>query len=609
MQILRWFVAASTIAVTGVCNGAFAADWAPQVPQWGIEEIALKSTHAYANPFADVTFGAVFHCAGKTKTVAGFYDGDGVWKVRLMPEQVGACSFQTRSNDTALNGVRGRFTVGAAQASVHGPVHVAKTYHFSYADGTPYFLLGTTSYNWLNRDAALQDRTLASLEASPFNKLRFALFPKWYDFNHVEPAQFPYMRKANGEIDFDRFNPAFFANVEKRVQQMADHGIEADIILFHPYDHWGFAKMDEAHNLAWIRYVESRLGAFRNVWWALANEYDFMPPRDWDTLGKAARAADPYDHPLGIHNAGVWFDPSKPWIDHVIVQDGNPTVGRTVALSRQRYAKPAVIDEFGYEGNNGIMWGDLSGEEEVSRFWSITMAGGYGSHGETYMHPNGVLWWAAGGELVGDSPARLGFLKSVMSSLPFQDMTPSPQLVVGGTALAKPGQAYLFRFTPDPVIKIVNKASIRLSGAKLFKVEAIDPWLMKIYLLGYTGPGDQSFKPPISSGLLRITAVPEGEGKPQLLDDMTAAFAGNLPVGHTADPARFVNSVPHFSADYSISHMIPNPAAKAVLEQYIPEKVLYSVSYMSPDQLASFHFLTADKLKAMDAALGKIAAQ
>ena len=60
----------------------------------------------------------------------------------------------------------------------HGPVQVAKTYHFSYADGTPYFLLGTTLYNWLNREESLQHQTLETLSESPFTKIRFGLFPK-----------------------------------------------------------------------------------------------------------------------------------------------------------------------------------------------------------------------------------------------------------------------------------------------------------------------------------------------------------------------------------------------------------------------------------------------
>ena len=71
------------------------------------------------------------------------------------------------------------------------------------------------------------------------------------------------------------------------------------------------------------------------------------------------------------------------------------------------------------------------------------MAGGYASHGETYVHPGGILWWAAGGDLVGEAPARLGFLRSIMSSAPFQEISPAPDLADGGSALALKGQYYL----------------------------------------------------------------------------------------------------------------------------------------------------------------------
>ena len=71
------------------------------------------------------------------------------------------------------------------------------------------------------------------------------------------------------------------------------------------------------------------------------------------------------------------------------------------------------------------------------------MAGGYASHGETYVHPGGTLWWAAGGDLVGEAPAMLGFLRSIMSSAPFQEISPAPDIADGGSALALKGQYYL----------------------------------------------------------------------------------------------------------------------------------------------------------------------
>ncbi|MDE2302093.1 MAG: DUF5060 domain-containing protein [Sphingomonadales bacterium] len=580
---------------------------ADNVEQWGMKEITLTSAKSYANPFADVQLQGEFRCAGKVTSVAGFYDGAGRWKIRFMPETQGNCRFLTRSGDRALDHVAGHFTVTAPAANNHGPVRPAHVWHFSHADGTPYFLLGTTSYNWLNRDPALQDQTLATLAGTGFTKIRFALFPKWYQFNRVEPSVFPYERKADGQFDLDRFDPRFFANVEARIRQLQALGIEADVILFHPYDNWGFSRMDEAHNLAWLHYVTARLAAFRNVWWTMANEYDLMPARDWDRLGMAVRAGDPFDHPLGIHNFGAWYHPEHAWIDHVIIQDGFGSAGRSVAVSRLRYHKPAVVDEFGYEGDNGNGWGDLTGPQELSRMWDIVMAGGYGSHGETYVHPGGVQWWGAGGVLVGDSPTRLAFLKAVMTALPFQTMDPAPGLVTGGSALAAPGRAYLFRFPPPTAPMASPRHQIRLAGAPLFKVELIDPWQMTVTPLGYTGAGDQAFALPVAPALLRITAAPADAGKPEALGSLIARYL-NEPAQHwTVDPALFRADPLTYSDDFQIGQLIADPAARALLERDAPAAKLSGMMAAFPLNAANqFLKIPPGKMDALRTALARM---
>jgi hypothetical protein len=602
-------ISASGLAATPACAEP-QPTWSTNVNEWGVQEIVLHTHHAYNNPFKDVNVKGIFKTTGRTVTVDGFFDGNGTWKVRLMPSQLGIWTFKIRSKDSQLNGAAGKFVVEAPVPGDRGPVSPAKTYHFAYADGTPYFLLGTTSYNWLNRDAELQDRTLASLRQSGFTKLRFGLFPKWYKFNRVDPPTFPYERNSDGTFDFDRFNSMFFASVEKRIQQLSAMGIQADVILFHPYDNWGFAKMDEAHNIAWLRYVVARLAAFSNVWWTMANEYDLLSPRDWDRLTQTVNSSDPYKHPIGIHNLATWYDHSKPWIDHVILQDGSSAAARSAAIARKRYRKPVVVEEYGYEGNNGEAWGELTGPEEVARHWDITMAGCYASHGETYVHPGGVLWWAAGGELEGESPARLAFLKSVMTALPFQDMVPSPELVVNGSALAKPGEAYLIRivwggkeFAQSP------RVQVRLAGADLFKVELVDPWRMKVHPLGYTEPGDQAFTLPMLTALLRITAAKKGEGSPLPINTLTANFAGEPPTKMSANPALFKAEQLHYSLDFAIQQLQQNAAANAVLEKYLLPSVPRhgAITALPLERLPDFYpKLTQDLMRAIQTELQKI---
>ena len=620
MKLKSFMVLVVQIAagVITLCFSGFAAEpanasktssWEPTVQQWGLQELALHSRHPYNNPFQDVKVAAVFGCAGHTVKVDGFYDGDGTWKVRLMPTQRGSCTFKTSSLDTALSGVTGRFVVEAPRDGEHGPVHVAKTFHFDYADGTPYFLLGTTSYNWLNRDSSLQERTLAALRQTGFTKLRFGLFPKWYRFNRVDPATFPFPRSADGQFDLERFDPRFFANVEARIRELNEMGVQADVILFHPYDKWGFAKLDEAHNEAYLRYVVARLAAFSNVWWTMANEYDLLPPRDWDRLTALVHNSDPYDHPVGIHNFASWYDHSKPWIDHVILQDGSPQAARSAAIARKRYRKPVVVDEYGYEGNNSEPWGELTGPEELSRHWDITMAGAYASHGDTYVHPGGVLWWAAGDELDGESPARLAFLKSVMTSLPFQDMVPAPELVVNGTVLAKSGEAYLFRVVWGEKQYLNPHHQLRLTGADLFKVELIDPWRMKSYPLGYTAPGDQAFTLPMVPALLRITRAAKGDGSPSAINVLAANFVGENASALAVNSALFDAAPLHYGVDFAVAQLEQNAAATAVLDKYLPTQVPRTgfIKAMPLDLMPKLYpAISPELLKSMQVELEKI---
>ena len=82
------------------------------------------------------------------------------------------------------------------------------------------------------------------------------------------------------------------------------------------------------------------------------------------------------------------------------------------------YRKPIVFDEVKYEGDIEQRWGNLSAEEMVHRFWQGTIAGTYVGHGETYQHPDDMLWWAKGGMLRGKSPARIAFLRKVLEDGP-----------------------------------------------------------------------------------------------------------------------------------------------------------------------------------------------
>lgn len=133
------------------------ASWAlvGEPTRWGLLEIALQGP-ADGNPFVDAELTAEFRCGERTWTVGGFYDGDGVYRLRALAEEEGTWQFVTTSTSPALDGIAGEVVVGPAAPGAHGPVRV-DGFHVAYADGTRYRPWGTTAYAWNHQDEQTQE--------------------------------------------------------------------------------------------------------------------------------------------------------------------------------------------------------------------------------------------------------------------------------------------------------------------------------------------------------------------------------------------------------------------------------------------------------------------
>lgn len=455
------------------------------VELWDVFELTLPGPTG-GNPFVDVDLFARFaheDPAAKPVRVRGFYDAAGEYRVRFMPDRPGRWRFQTESNHPQLSGRSGEFLCSPATTpGNHGPVRVHNTFHFRYADGTPYKQIGTTAYAWTHQGEALETQTLQTLAGAPFNKLRMCLFPKRYAFTANEPPDYPFEGTPPNRWDFSRFNPGFWRRQETRVRQLRDLGIQADLILFHPYDegHWGFDRMPPDADDRYLRYVVARLGAFRNVWWSLANEFDFMETKtrdDWERYARIVVEDDPYARLRSIHNGRIIYDHNQKWVTHASIQNGSAVedFGRAT-LYRDVYYEPIVLDEVKYEGNIPQRWGDISGEEMVHRFWQGTIAGVYVGHGETYKHPQDVIWWARGGTLHGQSPKRIAFLRRILEESPPDGIDPIDKWQDVRTA-GVPGEYYLVYFGREaPRQWPFELPRAGLGEGMRFTVEVIDTW-------------------------------------------------------------------------------------------------------------------------------------
>lgn len=509
---LKLTAALSAAAMTSHAPARTGTSHAAKVPVYGIFELTYPGP-ANGNPFSDVTLTAEFSLDHRTVKVTGFYDGGGKYKIRFMPDTQGIWRFRTISNRYELSDSVGQFE--ATPAASHGPVRANNIHHFAHADGTPYFPFGTTCYAWIHQSEELQRETLVSLKNSPFNKLRMCVFPKHYEYNHNEPEFYPFERSSAGINDFARPNPKFFQHLEQRIGDLAAIGVEADLILFHPYDRWGYQSMTAQQDDFYVRYVLARLSAYANIWWSMANEFDLMKAKttaDFDRLFHIVEQEDPNAHLRSIHYSRVEYDYSRPWVTHASHQafdfEGTPD-----QIARLR--KPVLFDEVQYEGNLDRRWGNLDGNELVYRFWRGVIRGAYVTHGETLLATDAemteektpTLWWAHGGMLQGSSPAGIGFLRKLLE----QTITPENTAHAGLDATPMPyydnAIAYDANRKPATILYFFDQHRPLWYEFPLpegeYAAESIDPIAMTISPL----PGRHSGKSKIRLGPKMYQAV------------------------------------------------------------------------------------------------------
>ena len=475
------------------------------VPMWDRFEksFTLKTEK---NPFTDIDFTATFihEGDGVKMTVDGFYDGDDTFKIRFMPTLKGKWYYITRSSERELNRQEGSLICTDPAPNQKGMVQAGNDQNFVYPDGSLYHPVGTTSYAWIHSDNDRQEQTYKTMEETGFNKLRFCVFPnnsvyEWptiYPFKLLKKSYSEEQKKDVYLWDFSRFDVKFFQHLDKVVERLRDMKIEADLILFTPYDAglWGFDRMSMENNMRYLKYVVARLASYSNIWWSMANEWDLVRAKtydQWIEMSKFVDEKDPYNHLLSIHGGtAVYIDYNLPFYTHASIQDQGPLYNfEGAATVRNIFHKPILFDEVCYEGDHASRWAQLSGEQMLERIWMGLIGGTYVTHGECFvddMHNDknytGYAFLATGGKFRGTCPSRIKFTRKILDSMPYS-IRLADQSWDDKTACAGPDHYFIYFASEKPkkwTFDLPTKCSRwpRLTAGKRFKVDIIDTWNM-----------------------------------------------------------------------------------------------------------------------------------
>lgn len=409
--------------------------------QYAVRDFEFRSGASHDFPF-DVDFSAVFHGPdGRELVVPGFYDGDGIWKVRFSPTATGEWTFETRSTDADLDAIRGdpiQCTPNENPA-VHGGLLVdrAHPHHFIWEDGTRYFLAGDEC-DWLFAlELDLAERYLDGLAAHGFNHVLMQVYAHHADWGLGKPhcvsppSMYPWAG-TNRRPDHSQLNPNFFRHLDRVIDNMHQRGIVSNLMVLVHNKHVQWPRFGSPEDDRYWRYLVARYQAYCNIVWNLSKEGWYVKDPDyWDSRVDLIRRLDAYGRLITIHDVNL------PKADFLADQQHSDFYNHIIAERHSR-RWPVVNVEFGYEPGPIDVYHSTHPEELRRRLWQIYMAGGYG----VYYYTN-TAW-----DVVSLEPEPRGYdwmaaLVKAFSRLPYWEMEPNNDLTDRGLCLAKPGEHYL----------------------------------------------------------------------------------------------------------------------------------------------------------------------
>ena len=424
---------------------------------WGRFETTFKNERRYQNPFTDVELQAEFISPGghNVKTW-GFYDGSNTWKLRFMPDQTGTWTYSAWFSDHPSEKVSGTFT--CVPSDIPGMISADQTnpVWFGFKGGKHIFI----------RSFQVGDRFFAS----NWSAEKRAAFLDWAvqnKYNTLSIASHYLNRPGKGrgagwdtpvlwDSQKQQPDPAEYRKMEHILDDLA-----ARKLIVFPFGGFFGQQSDypreSKDQLTYIKYTLARLGAYWNLLFNVSGPEPMLErlheftKDEIDAWGATIDSLDIYGHLLTVHNVPRQ-NPfvHESWASYQCVQ-GPKTVNLDSlyeGLLRVRNSEePLYAQETLWYGNiyHQQKVGHEYTDENLRRnAWVIALAGAAlnfaDNQGNSSSGFSGTL------ELDERHQDKHEVIKKVwdfFASIPFYQLSPSPDLVDHGYCLADPGKTYL----------------------------------------------------------------------------------------------------------------------------------------------------------------------
>lgn len=421
----------------------------PKVGQWDRFEASLSNGRNYADPYKDVTLHVTYTRPDKSRVAFwGFYDGGGVWRIRFMPDRIGAWTWEASFSDGA-GAARGSFE--CVPSELPGMITADRV--------NPMWFGWSSGRHVLIRGFHVGDRFFAANWPAEKRKA----FLDWagkHGYNLLSIASHYLNRddlhRGQG-WDTPKLWPLNAAEYSRMESVLCDLARRRMIV-------WPFAGFfgqksnyprDPEDQELYIRYTLARLAPWWNLMFNVAGPEPNLP-KPWmaaeevQRLGRLIRKLDPMGHLLAVHNY-TGDDPYRDseWSNYGVLQ-GPKTLSREVLsqglLKNHHPSKPLLAQETLWSGNKVHIHhhGGYSEDDLRKNAWVIQMSAAAlvfaDNRGDSSSGFSGAMEL---GEQRQSHHEIVGRVWDFMETIPYYEMRPRQDLVDRGYCLANPGTRYL----------------------------------------------------------------------------------------------------------------------------------------------------------------------
>ncbi len=336
------------------------------VEQYRAAILTFESKKSYENPFLDCTITAAFIGPSGQKIVReAYWDGAQIYRVSFAPTETGNWEYcLSAPKETGLDQLWGQLTcvpyTGELAIYRHGFLKVSgdKRY-FTYADGTPFFWLGDTHWEFSYRERWDESNHpgMESMFRGMIDRRReqgYTVYQTNLRSDALMGGEAYYWKSPElPNVEF------YQKELDRRMQYLADRGIVNAL---------GFAwfmsienNVETYKNLA--RYIIARYGALPVVWTLAGETGGYEKARqhfyveEWRKVALYVREHDGYHHLMTAHYTNERPFPSyyqdEDWMDFTLNQAGHGdyviSVDDYKAFLKEHGDKPFVEGEAFYE--------------------------------------------------------------------------------------------------------------------------------------------------------------------------------------------------------------------------------------------------------------------